>query len=118
MTSLRSLAVGVVVALSCLIGIRVDPASAYSAVYVFGDSSSDIGRIAALTGGIPGPPDYATGRFSSGAVAVEARYLRVRAIALISTSVAGIPNAATPTAVQAGSAPARNSALTFMKTSI
>ncbi|MEO8225715.1 MAG: SGNH/GDSL hydrolase family protein, partial [Gammaproteobacteria bacterium] len=46
-------------------------ASAYSAMYVFGDSLSDTGNIAFNTGGIvPGAP-YATGRFSNGPVWVE-----------------------------------------------
>ncbi|MFO0690048.1 MAG: SGNH/GDSL hydrolase family protein [Myxococcota bacterium] len=71
MTSFRSLSWVLVVALGGLCGVGPVPAAAYSSVYVFGDSSSDIGRIAALTGGIPGPPDYAPGRFSNGPVAVE-----------------------------------------------
>lgn len=58
------------VALGCTLSA---PASAaYSDVYVFGDSLSDIGRVYAATGGtFPAPPAYATGRFSNGAVAVE-----------------------------------------------
>jgi outer membrane lipase/esterase len=45
-------------------------ASAYSALYVFGDSLSDTGNINVVTGGVPLPP-YATGRFSNGPVWVE-----------------------------------------------
>ncbi len=45
-------------------------ASAYSAIYVFGDSLSDTGNINIVTGGIPLAP-YATGRFSNGPVWVE-----------------------------------------------
>ena len=47
-------------------------AAAPSALYVFGDSLSDRGNIAVLTGGaIPAPP-YAGGRFSNGPIWVEA----------------------------------------------
>ena len=46
-------------------------ASAYSALYVFGDSLSDSGNVGVLSGGtIPAPP-YAPGRFSNGPVWVE-----------------------------------------------
>lgn len=45
-------------------------ASAYSALYVFGDSLSDTGNINVVSGGVPLPP-YATGRFSNGPVWVE-----------------------------------------------
>jgi phospholipase/lecithinase/hemolysin len=46
-------------------------ASAYSAMYVFGDSLSDTGNVFAATGGtVPGAP-YAAGRFSNGPVWVE-----------------------------------------------
>ena len=45
-------------------------ASAYSALYVFGDSLSDTGNVNISTGGVPFPP-YATGRFSNGPVWVE-----------------------------------------------
>ena len=45
-------------------------ASAYSALYVFGDSLSDTGNVNIITGGVPLPP-YATGRFSNGPVWVE-----------------------------------------------
>ena len=45
-------------------------ASAYSALYVFGDSLSDTGNVNIITGGVPFPP-YATGRFSNGPVWVE-----------------------------------------------
>ena len=45
-------------------------ASAYSALYVFGDSLSDTGNVNVVTGGVPLPP-YATGRFSNGPVWVE-----------------------------------------------
>ncbi|MEO8445143.1 MAG: SGNH/GDSL hydrolase family protein [Gammaproteobacteria bacterium] len=46
-------------------------ASAFSAMYVFGDSLSDTGNVAVLTGGLqPGAP-YATGRFSNGPIWVD-----------------------------------------------
>ncbi len=45
-------------------------ASAYSTMYVFGDSLSDTGNVNIVTGGVPFPP-YATGRFSNGPVWVE-----------------------------------------------
>ncbi len=46
-------------------------ASAYSAMYVFGDSLSDTGNVSAATAGtVPAPP-YAPGRFSNGPVWVE-----------------------------------------------
>lgn len=45
-------------------------ASAYSALYVFGDSLSDTGNVSFITGGVPFPP-YAPGRFSNGPVWVE-----------------------------------------------
>lgn len=47
-------------------------ASAYSALYAFGDSLSDTGNVAAITGGTQPPaPPYATGRFSNGPVWIE-----------------------------------------------
>jgi len=45
-------------------------ASAYSAMYVFGDSLSDTGNVNILTGGVPFPPYY-PGHFSNGPVWVE-----------------------------------------------
>ncbi|MDZ4862057.1 MAG: SGNH/GDSL hydrolase family protein, partial [Gemmatimonadota bacterium] len=46
-------------------------ASAYSALYVFGDSLSDTGNVFAATGGTNPPPPYFNGRFSNGPVWVE-----------------------------------------------
>jgi len=46
-------------------------ASAYSAMYVFGDSLSDTGNVYAYSGGTQPPPPYAPGRFSNGPVWVE-----------------------------------------------
>ncbi|ALG66797.1 SGNH/GDSL hydrolase family protein [Beggiatoa leptomitoformis] len=47
-------------------------AQPYKAIYVFGDSLSDTGRIYQLTGGkIPTSPPYSAGRFSNGQVWVE-----------------------------------------------
>jgi phospholipase/lecithinase/hemolysin len=47
-------------------------ASAYSAMYVFGDSLSDTGNVYAATGGtVPTSPPYYLGRFSNGPVWVE-----------------------------------------------
>jgi len=46
-------------------------ASAYSAMYVFGDSLSDTGNVYTYSGGTQPPPPYAPGRFSNGAVWVE-----------------------------------------------
>lgn len=45
-------------------------ASAYTALYAFGDSLSDTGNVSFITGGVPFPP-YAPGRFSNGPVWVE-----------------------------------------------
>ncbi len=45
-------------------------ASAYSALYVFGDSLSDTGNVNIITGGVPLAP-YAPGRFTNGPVWVE-----------------------------------------------
>ena len=45
-------------------------ASAYSKLFVFGDSLSDTGNVTAITGTVPLPP-YAPGRFSNGPVWVE-----------------------------------------------
>lgn len=45
-------------------------ASAYSAMYVFGDSLSDTGNVNIVTGGVPFPPYY-PGHFSNGPVWVE-----------------------------------------------
>lgn len=66
MNLLRSFALAATVALSA-------PASAWNELVVFGDSLSDAGNFAALTGGLyPSPAfDYAPGRFSNGPVAVE-----------------------------------------------
>ena len=47
------------------LGVTAAPASAYSDIYVFGDSLSDSGNIYAATGGFP-PPPYYNGRFSNG----------------------------------------------------
>lgn len=47
------------------LGAVASPASAYSDIYVFGDSLSDSGNIFAATGGFP-PPPYYNGRFSNG----------------------------------------------------
>ncbi len=76
MTTLRSFSAGLAAALACGFG-TVAMAGTYDSVYVFGDSLSDMGRVAALTGGLfPGPNadptlNYAAGRFSNGPVAVE-----------------------------------------------
>lgn len=89
-------------------------AAAYSDVYVFGDSLSDIGRVYEITAGrFPAPPFYAVGRFSNGPVAVEALTLDLtgRALSLshdfaaggARTGVSPFPN--TPT-----SAPSDNNA--------
>ncbi len=45
-------------------------ASAYSALYAFGDSLSDTGNVNIITGGVPLAP-YAPGRFTNGPVWVE-----------------------------------------------
>ena len=77
MTTLRFLSAGLAAALACGFG-TVAMAGTYDSVYVFGDSLSDMGRVAGLTGGtFPGPNadptlNYAAGRFSNGPVAVEA----------------------------------------------
>lgn len=47
------------------LGATASSASAYSDIYVFGDSLSDSGNIYAATGGFP-PPPYFNGRFSDG----------------------------------------------------
>lgn len=65
-------------------------AAPYSSVVAFGDSLSDTGNFAALTGGFfPGPlSGYAPGRFSNGAVAVE--YLAASlGVGLINNAVGG-----------------------------
>ncbi len=60
--------------------------AAYSDVYVFGDSLSDMGRVYALTGGtFPAPPLYAAGRFSNGPVAVETMTLALTGSPLLAT---------------------------------
>jgi outer membrane lipase/esterase len=46
-------------------------ASAFSALYVFGDSLSDTGNVFAATGGTNPPAPYFNGRFSNGPVWVE-----------------------------------------------
>ncbi|MDH4022406.1 MAG: SGNH/GDSL hydrolase family protein [Gammaproteobacteria bacterium] len=46
-------------------------ASAYSAMYVFGDSLSDTGNVFLATGGTTPPAPYFAGRFSNGPVWVE-----------------------------------------------
>jgi len=47
------------------------PAQAYTAIYAFGDSLSDVGNVFGATGGaIPGAP-YANGQFSNGPVWVQ-----------------------------------------------
>ena len=46
-------------------------ASAYSQLYVFGDSLSDTGNLFAATGGTNPIPPYFNGRFSNGPVWVE-----------------------------------------------
>jgi len=46
-------------------------AYAYSAMYVFGDSLSDVGNVSVATAGATPPPPYAPGRFSDGPVWVE-----------------------------------------------
>ncbi len=47
-------------------------AGAYSNVFVYGDSLSDLGNIYAVTGGtIPQSPPYYMGRFSNGPLAAE-----------------------------------------------
>ncbi len=43
----------------------------YSSFWVLGDSLSDPGNLAALTGGVAPGPDYPTGRFSNGPVFAE-----------------------------------------------
>lgn len=53
-----------------VVSLASGQASAYSALYVFGDSLSDSGNIYASTGGIPLAPYY-NGRFSNGPVWVE-----------------------------------------------
>lgn len=59
-------------AASLVLALFSAQASAYSALYVFGDSLSDTGNVAVITGGTqPVSPPYATGRFSNGPVWVE-----------------------------------------------
>lgn len=62
-----------VTAASAAAGLLLAPAgaSAFSGLYVFGDSLSDNGHLYALTGGFPPDPPYHQGRFSNGPVAVE-----------------------------------------------
>lgn len=57
---------GYLFVLAALLGTGLaGPASAYSTLYVFGDSLSDTGNLYTLTGGIPLAP-YDSGRFSNG----------------------------------------------------
>ncbi len=71
--SLRAFSTAAAVAAASLLCTSLSEAAPYTGVYVFGDSLSDVGRVSALTGGFPGPAfGYAPGRFSNGAVAVEA----------------------------------------------
>lgn len=58
---------------SAVAGLLLAPAgaSAFSGLYVFGDSLSDHGNLYALTGGFPPDPPYYQGRFSNGPVAAE-----------------------------------------------
>jgi len=68
-----------VVRLAALGALAAGPAqAAYTGLYVFGDSLSDRGNLAALTAAasagvsvVPTPPTYAGGQFSNGAVWVE-----------------------------------------------
>lgn len=61
-----------ILALLCLAALsQARAASTYSAIYVFGDSYSDVGNISLATNGaIPGPLYY-NGRFSNGPIWVE-----------------------------------------------
>ncbi len=59
----NKLVAGLLLALG--LGATASSASAYSDIYVFGDSLSDSGNIFAATGGFP-PPPYFDGRFSNG----------------------------------------------------
>jgi phospholipase/lecithinase/hemolysin len=54
-----------------LISLVSAQASAFSALYVFGDSLSDTGNVFAATAGTNPPPPYFNGRFSNGPVWVE-----------------------------------------------
>ena len=66
MTPLSCRLLGSLSALSLLLALAGARADAYDALYVFGDSLSDVGNISLATGGaIPGP-SYADGRFSNG----------------------------------------------------
>lgn len=53
------------------LGAAASPASAYSDIYVFGDSLSDSGNIFAATSGAFPPPPYYNGRFSNGPTYVD-----------------------------------------------
>ncbi|MEZ5566324.1 MAG: SGNH/GDSL hydrolase family protein [Gammaproteobacteria bacterium] len=61
---------GISVIVAIILAFASAQASAYSAMYVFGDSLSDTGNVNIVTGGVPLPP-YATGHFSNGPVWVE-----------------------------------------------
>ena len=64
MVALPRRLLGFLVASALLLAAR--PAAAYDALYVFGDSLSDVGNLGLATGGaIPGP-SYFNGRFSNG----------------------------------------------------
>ena len=61
--------IGIILGMSALFTPGLGHASAYSAMYVFGDSLSDNGNLAAY--GVPFPNGYVGDRFSNGPVAVE-----------------------------------------------
>jgi phospholipase/lecithinase/hemolysin len=68
----RKAILGATASLALLIGLATAQAdsTAFSRLFVFGDSLSDTGNLYAMTGGYP-PPPYWNGRFSNGKLWVE-----------------------------------------------
>ncbi len=60
------------VAIVAMCSIATASAAAYSGLYVFGDSLSDVGNVSIATGGLePVSPPYSEGRFTNGSVWVQ-----------------------------------------------
>jgi hypothetical protein len=58
--------------LAACLGLNIGPASAYTALFAFGDSLSDAGNAYIITGGTkPASPPYYDGHFSNGPTWVE-----------------------------------------------
>lgn len=69
----RSIWIGVILAaIACELGTASAQAASFSELYVFGDSFSDTGNVAAATFGlIPSSPPYYQGRFSNGPLWID-----------------------------------------------